>query len=70
MSKRIHQYIKQIDIPTDIVSIQKTAILRISYEECYAFKKLGRFQMSRLTYLKVVIIITTIMLIIISTSVN
>ena len=68
MLKRIHQYVKQIDIQTDIVSIQKTAILRIPYEECYAFKKLGRFQMSHLTYLKVVIII--IIMLIISTSVN
>ena len=31
MSKRIHQYIKQIDIPADIISIQKTAILGTAY---------------------------------------
>ena len=27
MAKRIHQYIKQIDIPVDMTSIQKPAIL-------------------------------------------
>ena len=27
MSKKIHHYIKETDIPADIVSIQKTAIL-------------------------------------------
>ena len=31
MSKRIHKYIKQIDIPADIISIQKTAILGPAY---------------------------------------
>ena len=31
MSKKIHHYIKQIDIPADIVSIQKTAILGTAY---------------------------------------
>ena len=31
MSKKIPHYIKQIDIPTDIVSIQKTAILGTAY---------------------------------------
>ena len=31
MSKKIHQHIKQIDIPADIVFIQKTAILGRAY---------------------------------------
>ena len=31
MPKRIDQYIKQIDIPADIISIQKTAILGTVY---------------------------------------
>ena len=31
MLKRTHQYIKQIGIPVDIISIQKTAILGTSY---------------------------------------
>ena len=31
MLKKIHHYIKQIDIPADIVSIQKIAILGIAY---------------------------------------
>ena len=31
MLKRIHQYIKQIDILADIISIQKTAILGTAY---------------------------------------
>ena len=31
MLKRIDQYIKQIDIPADIISIQKTAILGTVY---------------------------------------
>ena len=31
MSKRIHHYIKQIDILADIISIQKTAILGTAY---------------------------------------
>ena len=31
MSKKIHHYIKQIDISVDIVSIQKTTILRANY---------------------------------------
>ena len=31
MLKKIHHYIKEIDILTDIVSIQKTAILGTAY---------------------------------------
>ena len=31
MSKRMHQYIKQIDLPADVISIQKTAILGTVY---------------------------------------
>ena len=31
MSKKIHHYIKEIDILADIVSIQKTAILGTAY---------------------------------------
>ena len=31
MSKKMHRYIKQIDIPGDIVSMQKTAILGIAF---------------------------------------
>ena len=31
MSKRIHQYMKQIDILADIISIKKTAILGAAY---------------------------------------
>ena len=31
MSKKIHHYIKQIEIPADTVSIQKTAILGRAY---------------------------------------
>ena len=54
MSKEIHHYIKQIDILANIVSIQKTAILGTAYvlQRVLGIKKLGRFQMSSLTYPK------------------
>ena len=31
MSKRMHQYVNQIDISADIISIQETAILVTAY---------------------------------------
>ena len=43
MSKRIHQYKIKIDIPPEIISIQKTAILGIAYtlQRVLGIKKVG-----------------------------
>ena len=49
--KRIYQYVNQIDIPTDIISIQETAILGTVYilRRVQKFKKFGRYRMSNQT---------------------
>ena len=49
--KRIYQYVNQIDIPADIISIQETAILGTVYilRRVQKFKKFGRYRMSNQT---------------------
>ena len=49
--KKIYQYVNQIDIPADIISIQETAILGTVYilRRVQKFKKFGRYRMSNQT---------------------
>ena len=82
MSKRIHQYKIKIDIPPEIISIQKTAILGIAYtlQRVLGIKKVGWFQMSSnnnnnnnmitIIIIIIIIIITTTIIIITNAWVN